>query len=372
MKRVGIDGQIFAMHQHGGISRYFSSLLRMACSPSPGDHGEGIGEGVEIFPYLRSHRNAYLEAAKLGIYCPQSSPYDLLLEALQLLGHGGPAVDTPPDVIHSTYYTGRPFNGASSLGMKLVSSLHDMIPECFPGFFPEGNPHLQKLEWLEASDRIISVSKASAADLLDQRPHLADRLQTIHLASALPEFYPITEQRNPLGGPYFLYVGGRGQHKNTTVLLKALRRCHSAIPDYRLVFAGLPPSPAEQKLIEELGLADKILFFTPNDHLLASLYASAAAVLVSSLAEGFSLPLVEGLALDTPVLCSDLTVHREVGAGFCIFLSPVKTQDWADAMAEVVSLPSPSARLGSNYASIKSYYSFPRVFEEHIALYQSL
>ena len=133
-----------------------------------------------------------------------------------------------------------------------------------------------------------------------------------------------------------------------------------------------PPSQAELQLSEELGLANKILFVTPNDQLLANLYASAAAVLVPSLAEGFSLPLVEGLAFDTPVLCSDLTVHREVGAGFCTFLSPVKTQVWADAMAEVASLASPSARLGEGYASLKRYYSFPRVYEEHIALYQSL
>ena len=93
---------------------------------------------------------------------------------------------------------------------------------------------------------------------------------------------------------------------------------------------------------------------------------------MSSLAEGFSLPLVEALAFDTPVLCSDLTVHREVGAGFCTFLSPLKTQDWADAMAEVASLPSPTARLGADYAALKNYYSFPRMYEEHIALYQSL
>ena len=371
MKRVGIDGQVFAMQPLGGISRYFGSLLGMASRH--GDHSACNGEGVDIFPYFSRHRNIYLEAAKIGLYCPQSTPDDLLLREGDLLADGSLAVYPQPDVIHSTYYAGLPFNTDPSIGVKLVSSLYDMIPECFPGFFPYGNPHQQKMEWLEASDRIVSISEASSAELLDHRPHLADRLQTIHLASALPELDGAALLNNPVGAPYFLYVGSRSEYKNATVLLKALRRCQGAIPEYGLVFAGgPPPSQAEQMLIEELGLTNKILFVTPNDQLLANLYASAAAVLVSSLAEGFSLPLVEGLAFDTPVLCSDITVHREVGTRFCTFVSPVKTQDWADAMAEVTSLPSPSARLGEGYAGLKSYYSFPRVYEEHIALYQSL
>lgn len=371
MKHVGVDGQTFAIQPFGGISRYFSDLLSF--SKAHGGNFGGKGEQVDVFPYLTRHKNLYLQADEIGLYCPQISPDDLFSGAIHLLANGSRAVYPQPDVIHSTYYVGLPYNrDPVAAGVKLVSSLFDMIPECFPGFFAGGNPHLQKMEWLEASDRIVSISDASTSELLDHRPHLADRLSTIHLASALPELDPATPMSNPLGVPYFLYVGARGGYKNEGVLLKALRRCQSAIPDYGLVFTGGPASSAEQTLIEELGLAAKTLFLTPNDHELAQLYASAAAVLVSSLAEGFSLPLVEALAFDTPVLCSDLTVHREVGAGFCTFLSPLKTQDWADAMAEVDSLPSPSARLGTGYADLKTYYSFPRVYEEHIALYQSL
>ena len=371
MKHVGIDGQTFAIQPLGGISRYFSNLLSFAKSHRSGT-GQ-MGEPVDVFPAFTRHKNLYLQVAEIGLYCPQISLEDLFTGEIHLLADGTRAVYPQPDVIHSTYYADFPHNSVHrTAGVKLVSSLFDMIPECFPGFFAGGNPHLQKMEWLEASDSIVSISEASSADLLDHRPHLADRLHTIHLANALPELDSSNPLSNPLGVPYFLYVGARGGYKNEVVVLKALCRCQSVIPDYGLVFVGGPPSPAEQKLIEELGLAAKILFISPNDQELATLYASAAAVLVPSLAEGFSLPLVEALAFDTPVLCSDLTVHREVGSGFCTFLSPLKTQDWSDAMAEVASLRSPTDRLGTDYTSLKTYYSFPRVYEDHIALYQSL
>jgi glycosyltransferase involved in cell wall biosynthesis len=365
MKNVGIDGQIFAWQTVGGVSRYFSNLLTMA--------GNASEDGVDIFPFFTRHRNAYLQAAGIGLYTPEATLEQILVQELHLLADGAHALYPMPDVVHSTYYVGTPWKNTQATKVKLISTLHDMIPECFPGFFPGGSPHLQKFDWFEASDVIISVSDSSSADLLDIKPHLANRLVTIHHANSLAL---IDKEALPAAGsprPYFLYVGTRAAYKNWIQALKGLSKSLSVLDEYLLVFAGGgPPSQAELSTIELLGLSGRVHFVSPDDQHLALLYSMAAAVLVPSLAEGFSFPLIEALVMDVPVFCSDITVHREVGAEFCTFLSPVKTQEWADAMAAVHTLQRPSNLLGINYKAKLEYFSYPRVVAAHKAIYAAL
>ena len=64
--------------------------------------------------------------------------------------------------------------------------------------------------------------------------------------------------------------------------------------------------------------------------------ANARAVLMPSLAEGFGLPVIEALAVGTPVLASDLMVHREVGQDFVIYLDPADDVAWFDAILKFV------------------------------------
>jgi len=365
MKKVGIDGQIFSYQQFGGVSRYFFNLLN---NDSPSD------SAVEIYPHFTRHLNQYLRAEGIGLYCPSSTSDQLLRHDLHLLADGTPAVYPRPDVIHSSYYIGAPWNSDRSVPhCPMVSTLHDMTPECYPGFFPYGNPHFQKKEWFDNSDLIISVSDSSAADLLDFNPALAGRLQTIHLGSAFAS-YDVSQIETGLHRePYFLYVGTRSSYKNWLQLLRATGRCAETVGLPSLICAGGgPATESERELIHQFGLTGCVHFMSPDDQELAALYAGATAVLVPSLAEGFSLPLVEALAFDVPVICSDIPVHQEIGGGFCTFLSPHHTHAWTDLIAAFNSLKSPSQLLGEDYQAKVDYYSFDRCVEAHRLAYALL
>ena len=330
-------------------------------------------DDVTIYPYFNRHRNKYLQAANIGLYCPDNTLEEILLRDLHLLADGSEAIYPVPSIVHGSYYDGLPWNTNKNSKAKLVSSLFDMIPECFPDFFPGGSPHLQKLDWFDASDLIISISDSATADLLDIRPQLADRVQTIHLANALNAVNQGLLPRSGSTRPYFLFIGKRDRYKNWIQALKGFSRSLSVLQGHILVFAGGGvPNDAELKTIQQLGLSERVHFISPDDQELAQLYAAASAVLVPSLAEGFSLPLVEALAMDVPIFCSDITVHREVGQDYCTFLSPTKTQDWADAMAAVHTFQPPSMILGDNYQSKVEYFSYPRVVAAHRAIYAAI
>jgi glycosyltransferase involved in cell wall biosynthesis len=64
-----------------------------------------------------------------------------------------------------------------------------------------------------------------------------------------------------------------------------------------------------------------------NGHL-----ATAKALLLPSLAEGYGLPLVEALGAGTPVIASDLPVFREIGQGVPDFLDPLDGPAWERAI----------------------------------------
>jgi glycosyltransferase involved in cell wall biosynthesis len=63
--------------------------------------------------------------------------------------------------------------------------------------------------------------------------------------------------------------------------------------------------------------------------------AHARALLMPSLAEGFGLPIIEALALGTPVIASSLPAHKEAGGATPTYLDPLDTSAWS---AEITAL----------------------------------
>jgi len=135
----------------------------------------------------------------------------------------------------------------------------------------------------------------------------------------------------PAGCIGLLHVGSTIPRKRIDLLLECLRRVSARRPEAVLWRVGGPFTPAQLRQVSELGLQDRVRVMPfVSRPVLAALYRRAALVLLPSEREGFGLPVVEGLACGTPVVCSDLAVLREVGgeaAEYC----PVGLPDaWAD------------------------------------------
>ena len=65
---------------------------------------------------------------------------------------------------------------------------------------------------------------------------------------------------------------------------------------------------------------------------MVSLYRSARIVVTPSLWEGFGLPLLEAMASQTPLVASDIPVHREVAEDAALFAPPGNVRALADAI----------------------------------------
>ena len=127
------------------------------------------------------------------------------------------------------------------------------------------------------------------------------------------EFSPRGDREN---GHYLLHVGSCIARKRIDVLLRAfVEVCKKANDsNLKLIQAGGNFSSEQRKQIQDLGLVSWVeqrQNLTRED--LARLYRGTKCLVITSDAEGFGLPVIEGLSCGARIVASDIPALREVG-----------------------------------------------------------
>ncbi|WP_309064577.1 glycosyltransferase family 4 protein [Microbacterium sp.] len=200
-----------------------------------------------------------------------------------------------------------------------VATLHDVVAWRFPD---EAAPVAAAAEELRRSAAVICVSAFTAEEAVRflgvRDPHVVlNGVDPRYLdAAPLPE---PTLRELGLDRPYVLHAGGAAQRKNLAGLAAAWRRVQPERHDLVLALAG-PPHPRRTALFDGIP-ATRLLGRLPDD-LMPGLVASATAVVVPSLYEGFGLPVLEGMAAGVPVVAANTSSLPEVAAGHALLVEP--------------------------------------------------
>ncbi|MFP2913112.1 glycosyltransferase family 4 protein, partial [Pyxidicoccus sp. 3LFB2] len=156
-----------------------------------------------------------------------------------------------------------------------------------------------------------------------------------------PEFHPGPDPADrsdevlaPLGGrPYLLHVGSAIPRKRLDVLFAVFAALRARHPELRLVQQGGALNATQRAQVESLGIGEALLQPPRQERpTLAGLYRRAQAVLVTSEAEGFGIPVIEALACGVPVVASDLPVLREVGEDTCAYCPVGEVSSWVETV----------------------------------------
>jgi glycosyltransferase involved in cell wall biosynthesis len=143
---------------------------------------------------------------------------------------------------------------------------------------------------------------------------------------------PTKEQRARLQLPerFLLFVGAREPRKNVPILVRAHEVARQMAPDLvpDLVFAG-PPGWGQEAV--EQSASVRTTGYVSNEDLRLTV-AGADCLVLPSRYEGFGLPLLEAFACGTPVVTTDIPVHREVTGNLA---SLVQVGD-VDGLAEAI------------------------------------
>jgi len=331
MRRVIYDYQAFAMQRYGGISRYFSELIRQL---------RGSYHIDPILP-IRYADNTYL-TGKLGIqttswpYKHKESGARYMKEYADYVNQRMVRTALKNDdkaIVHPTYY--HPYLLENSLSVPLVITIHDMIYELFPELHNDSSVVQQKHDLIERANQIVSVSESTRQDLLRIYPDVADKVSVIHHGASFTQH--IETDKPFVKIPYVLFVGNREAYKNFTTGAKAFALLASDYPDLALICAGGGAfTDAEEQLFTELGMSGRVQQVSVNDAQLKNLYYYSKAFVYPSLYEGFGLPVLEAMACGAPCLLSDVSSLPEVGAAAAIYFDPLNDQMIAESIERVL------------------------------------
>jgi glycosyltransferase involved in cell wall biosynthesis len=146
----------------------------------------------------------------------------------------------------------------------------------------------------------------------------------------------------PTRDAYFVAVGSFEPRKNLPLLISAFELVANRLPDFRLVLVG--GGSAEYRNVLERRIANSPAADRIDVHTnlsagdVLSRIARATAAAFPSLAEGFGLPIIEAMALGTPVVASDLAEIRSWAGDAVRYASPSNAADWVDPLLESVQV----------------------------------
>ncbi|WP_050631420.1 glycosyltransferase family 4 protein [Bradyrhizobium viridifuturi] len=330
------------MRSSGGLRRtieWFRSKLRAATSlefavsflralhllPAGVSLIENHADGLEYIPtdlrHLRLFGDFLLEP---GFYSYQDTSALLRLPPprVDARGYDVILIDTPTRVAIQR-----------KRGAKVICVVHDLLPLTDLKLSDVATRlFLSRLfTSLQQADELAFVSNYSLGRfraLLPQFAHLPARVvypRTKFDTSAPPLAMAGASSRRP----YFVVIVSAEPRKNLAAVIRAFRK----LPQADLVVIGYTGDPTLTRH------APPNVRFSGyvEEYEKAALIADAHGLIMPSLAEGFGVPIIEALAANTPVLCSDIAVFREVAGDLADYFDPFSIESIGASVTRVLA-----------------------------------
>lgn len=228
--------------------------------------------------------------------------------------------------------------------VQCAMMIHDTIPI--------DHPELVKPASVAHHTRMIATVAAHADCMIFTTDFARERVQEKlvelgrrpppSLVRSLPVPAAFAEPRESVAGlagqHYFVVVSTVEPRKNHTLLIRIWEALVARIGERapHLVIVGAPGLDAERILAPiatSPRLRERVQHVAGlSSPALAQLVRGCAALLSPSFAEGFGLPLLEGIAMGVPTIASDIPSHREIARDTTLLLDANDQQRWEHAI----------------------------------------
>ena len=325
-------------------------------APFAADIAGALRAGAGFRPVQLPPQHTVIKAAG------ESSPFDRVFAATKLFEQARAhfyafgrfarvRLPETPTLFHATHPLPVEVPGCPNL-----VTIHDLVPLRLPYMTLDNKRYFYKLirRHLDRADHIVTVSEYSRQDIISLFGVPEHRISNSYQAVSIPAKL-LNRPRDMLAawvgnifdlewGEYFLFVGALEPKKNVARLIDAYAASGSKKP---LVIAGgagwqndlemqriNDPRFSHFRIIENtISRFERVrrITYLPFEQLIA-LMQGARALLFPSVFEGFGLPVLEAMALGTPVMTSNVTSLPEVAGDAALLVDPNDTA----AMARII------------------------------------
>ena len=301
------DNIIFNLQKYGGISRYFSEIIKRI-TKYDGARVD-IFKGLSIMPRRFSKlRNTFLEY-KLFRY--------------------------KYDIYHPPYYSSWI---KKRRGIKTIVTVYDMIHELYSSKFKIFDNGIEtKRKSILNADHIICISMTTKKDLMKIYNIKDELISVTYLGTSLNNHNFVPLIFDNFHKPYILYIGNRRYYKNFNILLNAFNMLNLK-KDFDLVCFGGGGFLKEEMLeFKNLKLESSIRHIEGHDELLRTYYKNASIFVYPSFYEGFGLPILEAMGNDCAVIASNAGSIPEIAGSAAMFFSPDKVDELCYCLKQIIS-----------------------------------
>lgn len=317
--KVLYDYQIFRKQRYGGISRYFTNLIRYA------------NEDDISVPCYHAKNYYYTKLTNQFDYKYESMLFESLNDWVSRLMTKRILKQGDIEIIHPTYHDTYFLKYLKN--EKIVITVHDLVRELYPEFNKHNEAYMEnRLKILAASDHIIAVSHNTREDLIAYYDVAPEKITVVHHGLPL-KFGKIRINLRGLPERYLLYVGQRNENKNFRRFLEAYAEILDEDKTLSLLCVGGGEfSEEERELIYNYGISRQVRQRNLNDEVLAACYKQAVAFVYPSIYEGFGMSILEAFKMACPIILSDIGSFREIAGDAGIYFNPLKTESIASVI----------------------------------------
>jgi alpha-1,3-rhamnosyl/mannosyltransferase len=236
---------------------------------------------------------------------------------------------------------------------------------------------------LRAASHIIAISRATARAVVERLGIPDDRVSVVPLGIDHDEYRSRAGQRraavrDAYGLPerYWFTVTSPNPNKGWPDLVQALARMGNARPSIPVVIAGYWHPEQRRQLLnaaESLRVSDGVRFlgYVPEEDL-AALYAEALGFVFPSRREGFGLPVLEAMAVGTPVVVSDDPALLELTGETALTFPRGDVAALADCLQQLASDGQARSALQRRGAERAAGFTWERTIDQTLAVYRAV
>ena len=234
---------------------------------------------------------------------------------------------------------------------KVTATIYDMTCWLMPEMHTEANVIATKQyaeRVLRRANGLIAISKCSRDDAVRILGLREDLIEVIY-PGVSDEFFQVTEpdiarirQKYALRERYFLFVGCVEPRKNLAGVLDAWDMLPVSVrADCQLIAAGPLGWERDETTARLLDTPKTVRYlgYVPEEDLPAVM-AGATGFIYPSHYEGFGFPVIQAMAVGTPVITSDVSSLPEIAGDAALLVNPRRPGEISDAIRQVLSSPS--------------------------------
>lgn len=370
--KIGVNARLLA-EPYTGIGRYTQNLFRKLAKKHPDD------EFTLVVPkeiQTKFPRNVKIEVLPEKKWLISASLKKGWWEAHQLPRFFR---KNKFDLLHYTYLC--PF---TDLETPLVATIHDVIPFKNPEYQQKTRSkiyfNLITKTVGAAPITFLAVSETTRKEAIEHLGIPEGKIVTTYEAASKtyltpPEYPEKALRKHEIKRPYLLYIGGYDERKNVKYLCQIFSEIQKSQPDLTLVLAG--GKLHSNKLYSSYDLPKNFEKGTINllrtgfveEEELNALYRGSIALINLSKQEGFNLPILEAAYTETPIVTSDIEVHRELYENHALLLPLDDPKSATETLAEFLENSSLQEEYRAKTAKLREKYTWEKAAEKTYEAY---